>query len=227
MVRVKICGNTTPAQIEMAAAAGADCVGVVVEYPDPVPWNVSCAEARQLLMQIPAFVSRAVVTGGAADSVLRIAQELRPHLVQLHTDNSCQETAWLARELALRGIGLVRALRINADDATACGEISDPLEAARALAKTGIAALLVDARTKDLPAGTGVRVSWELARSIRETIAIPMVLAGGLHPGNVAGAIAAVAPYGVDVLSGVEAARGVKDPQRVGEFVRRVREAQQ
>ncbi|MGC8863081.1 MAG: phosphoribosylanthranilate isomerase [Armatimonadota bacterium] len=223
MVRVKICGNTDAEQIAMAVDAGADCVGLVVEYPVPVPWNLSREEAAELLPLVPPFVSRAVVTGGPAEVVLSIAQLLRPHLIQLHTDNPVEETARICRELSRCGIGLIRALRIDVASGSAGGEVGDPVKAARALQDTGICGLVVDARTDKLPAGTGETVDWALARRIRDSARVPVILAGGLNPENVREAILAVRPYGVDVITGVESARRVKDPALVREFVRRAR----
>ncbi len=223
MVRVKICGNTDTEQINMCVRAGADAVGFVVEYPVPVPWNLTREEARDLLPVVLPFVSRAVVTGGPAEVVLAIAEFLSPDVIQLHTDNTVDETALIARELALKHIGLIRALRIDVAAGVASGEIDDPVEAALALQETGISALLVDARTDSMPAGTGLSVSWDLARTIRDSIRIPLILAGGLNPGNVREAIDAVRPYGVDVISGVEASRRLKDPALVEEFIRRAK----
>jgi phosphoribosylanthranilate isomerase len=223
MVRVKICGNIDAAQIRMCVDAGVDCLGFVVEYPVTVPWNLDREDAAQIIPQVPPFVTRAVVTGGAVGTVLEIAEFLRPHLIQLHTDNSPEEIQWLAAELATRGIGLICALRINVSDGTASGTISNPMEASLALERTGIRALLLDARTESMPAGTGRSVSFELARSVRQAISIPLILAGGLTPSNVQEAIRAVDPYGVDVISGVESSRGVKDPSLVREFVRRAK----
>ncbi len=224
MARVKICGNTDRNQVEMCARAGADAVGFVVEYPVPVPWNLSREEAADLLPAVPPFVSRVVVTGGPVGIVLAIADALSPDAIQLHTDNTTAETASAARELAERRISLIRALRIDAGTGRAEGEIPDPIEAALALQDAGISALLVDACTGSMPAGTGVSVSWGMARSIREALRIPMILAGGLNAGNAREAIEAVEPYAVDVISGVEASRRVKDPALVEEFVRRAKE---
>ena len=224
MVRVKICGNTDAEQVRIAADAGVDCVGFVVEYPVHVPWNLERSEAAELLSIVPPFITRAVVTGGAIETVLGIARHLRPHVIQLHTDNSAEETHWLARELQSQNISLIRALRIDVADGAARGEIRDPIAAALALEATGISALLLDARTESMPAGTGRSVSWRLARSIREALAIPLILAGGLTPSNIREAIQAVDPYGVDVITGVESRRRVKDPALVREFIRRARD---
>ncbi len=182
MVRVKICGNTDAEQVAWCAAAGADCVGFVVEYPVPVPWNLSREQARDLLALVPPLTTRAVVTGGEPEKVLTIARYLLPHLIQLHTDNTLEETARIARDLATLGIGLIRALRIDAATGQACGEIRDPLQAALALQETGVTAVLLDARTQQMPAGTGVSVDWGTALAIRQALSLPLILAGGLTP---------------------------------------------
>lgn len=219
MTRVKICGNTDADQVRICVDAGADCLGFVVEYPVDVPWNLSREAAKGLLDRVPPLVSRAVVTGGSPQEVLAIARCLTPHLVQLHTDNPLPETEWLAGELAALQIGLVRALRIDVGTGEACGEVKDPVQAALALERTGIAAVLLDARTPAMPAGTGVSVNWETARAVRESLSIPLILAGGLTPSNVRAAVEMVHPYAVDVITGVEAARRVKDPELVRRFV--------
>ena len=219
MVRVKICGNTSADQVAMCWASGADCVGFVVEYPTPVPWNLSREQAAELLSLVPPMVTRAVVTGGGSEAVLGIARFLLPHLVQLHTDNTLEETAMIARELVPLGIGLIRALRIDVATGKASGEIPDPVKAALALQDAGVAGVLLDARTQDMPAGTGVSIDWGMALEVRKVLSVPLILAGGLTPGNVRSAVEQVRPYAVDVISGVEVSRTVKSPKLVREFV--------
>jgi phosphoribosylanthranilate isomerase len=219
MVRVKICGNTDPGQVALCAASGADCAGFVVEYPVSVPWNLSRQQAQALLPLVPPMMTRAVVTGGEPEKVVSLARFLLPHLVQLHTDNSLEETAQIAEELAALGIGLIRALRIDVETAKACGEIADPVAAALAFEQTGVAAILLDARTPKMPAGTGVSIDWQLALEIRKALSRPLILAGGLTPQNVRTAVEQVRPYAVDVITGVEASRTVKSPELVRQFV--------
>lgn len=220
MVRVKICGNTSAEQIAWCAASGADCVGLVVEYPTPVPWNLSREQAALLLATVPPMLGRAVVTGGRPEVVLAIARSLRPHLVQLHTDNTLEETATIARELSPLGIGLIRALRIDVDTGRAAGEIADPMEAALAIQSLGIGGIVLDARTQRMPAGTGARIDWDMAREVRKVLSIPLILAGGLTPQNVRSAVDQVGPYAVDVITGVEQSRTVKSPELIRQFVR-------
>lgn len=220
MARVKICGNTDVGQVRMASEAGADCAGFVVEYPVDVPWNLSRDDARGLLAAVPPFMTAAVVTGGSAEHVLAVARALRPGIVQLHTDNPPDETAQIADCLAGDGMRLIRALRIDAATGLASGDLPDPVGAALVLQECGIAALLLDARTGSLPAGTGLALSREMARAVRDALRIPLILAGGLGPGNVAAAVEAVRPFAVDVISGVESSRRVKDASLVSAFVR-------
>lgn len=223
MVRVKICGNTDAEQVAWCVAAGADGVGLVVEYPVPVPWNLSREQARDLLALVPPLTTRAVVTGGDATHVLAVARFLAPHVVQLHTDNPLEETARIARALAALGIGLIRAVRIDVATGQAGGEVADPLQAALAVQETGVAAVLLDARTGQLPAGTGVSVDWQAASAIRQALSRPLILAGGLTPQNVRSAVEHVRPYAVDVISGVEVSRKVKSPELIRQFVQQAK----
>ena len=98
------------------------------------------------------------------------------------------------------------------------------LEAAAVLAATGISGIAVDSKTAKRPAGTGVPLDWRAIEQISSSISIPLILAGGLTLQNVTGAIERVRPYGVDIISGVEKAPGIKDENRVRRFVRTVKQ---
>ena len=87
---------------------------------------------------------------------------------------------------------------------------------------TGVDALVLDSFSEARPAGTGQSIDWTMARNIRETVGLPVILAGGLNSGNVGQAVAAVNPYGVDVISGVENPVGKKDPDKVRAFIEAV-----
>ncbi len=83
----------------------------------------------------------------------------------------------------------------------------------------GVDALVLDSVSGVRPAGTGRTIDWGVARRIRDSLRLPVILAGGLHAGNVGRAIAAVDPYGIDVISGVEHPVGRKDPEKVRAFM--------
>ena len=225
MTRVKLCGLMSPGDVDLAVAAGADALGFVTEYPVDVPWNLTRQEAARLAAAAPPFVGTTAVVGGPVDVMLAIAVAVRPHYLQLHGDETADEIRAVCAGVRDRGIKVIKALRIDVDTNTARFELADPVAAARALARTGIAGLVIDSKTSARPAGTGVALDWGMAARLRTAAALPVILAGGLNPGNVAAAVRAVRPYGVDVISGVEAETGVKDAALARSFVAAVRQA--
>lgn len=211
--RVKICGLTLKEDIYLLSSLGVHALGFVVDYPVPVPWNLSIEQARQLLSCVPPLVSTVVVTAGTTSKILQIAQLLAPHFIQLHGNESLAETEDVSAQLAKLGIRVIKALRLRGK--TAHFEIEDPLRAARALQETDIAALLLDASGTGGAGGSGISVDWNLAREIRDCLSIPLILAGGLTPDNITRAIHTVQPSAVDILTGVEHRPGKKDPAKV------------
>ena len=226
MTRAKICGLMGREDIQLCAGAGADSLGFVTEYPVPIPWNIPRDRARELVATVPPFVTTTAVVGGAVEDMLAIARTVRPHFLQLHGDESMPEIRAVCQALAGTGMKVLKALRIDIDSGKALfPETDDPVKAASILAGSGIAGLVVDSKTASRPAGTGVTLNWGVVRGVSEAVSIPLILAGGLNARNVGQAIAQVRPYAVDVISGVEAEAGVKDPRLVREFVAAVRRA--
>ena len=223
MTRVKICGLMSRSDVELAVRAGADSLGFVTEYPVPVPWNIPRQKAAELAAGAPPFVTTTAVVGGPVDHVLEIARTVRPHFLQLHGDETLEEIRGVCEGLKETGVKVLKALRIDVDTGRALFSIGDPVEASAVLAESGIAALVVDSKTSSRPAGTGVALDWKVISEISSAIRLPLILAGGLNAQNVARAIEVVRPYGVDVISGVEAEAGVKGERLVLDFVRAAR----
>lgn len=221
MIRVKICGLMNDEDVELCVKAGVHCIGFVVDYPVPVPWNLTRSEARRLIGRVPPFVSSSVVTGGSAEQILAVAEAARPDIIQLHYQESLAEVQYLADELGRMGIKTIKALRINSSGECAF-EIADPAAAARALSKTKVSGLLVDSYTPTLPGGTGVTVDLSTFNLIRQESNLPVVLAGGLNSANVGRVVREAHPYAVDVLTGVEEKSGKKAPDKVYKFMQAV-----
>lgn len=219
MTRVKICGLMNRADVESCVRVGVNMVGFVVDYPIPVPWNLTMAEAGMLIRKTPPFVSTCVVTGGASRKVLKLAHTIRPHAVQLHYQETLQEIREIVSGLQSIGVKTIKALRI-AGTGQCDFEISDPATAARELVKTGVDALLVDSYTASSPGGTGVKVDLDIFRIIQQVSSIPVILAGGLTPLNIAAVIRQERPYAVDVLTGVEKSPGHKDTRKIDQFIK-------
>jgi Phosphoribosylanthranilate isomerase len=222
MTRVKICGLMNKEDVQLCVEAGVHMVGFVVDYPVPVPWNLTRAQARQLIETLPSFTSSAVVTGGTVASILAVAEATRPDIIQLHYQETLSEVKELAQELSWQGIKTIKALRLDRDGK--CDfEISDPVDAARALAQTKIAALLVDSYTVSRPGGTGITIDLSIFEAIRQETRLPLILAGGLNPANVLQLAEEANPYAVDVLTGVEERTGRKDPEKISRFMQCIR----
>lgn len=227
MTWAKICGLCHRDDVLLCADAGVDAVGFVVDYPVDAPWNLTVSQAAELMALVPPGVERVAVVGDDATQVLSIADGLRPDLVQLHADESTETTALLVRELHARKIRVAKALRFD----VATGRLlsrhhlpDEALAAARLYEDADVDILLLDSVSATRPGGTGQAVDLRVAREIRDAVGMPVVLAGGLRADNVAAAIRAVEPFGVDVISGVEAPVGRKDPGRVRAFLAAVRD---
>jgi phosphoribosylanthranilate isomerase len=212
---VKICGVRVAADAEVAAEAGADAIGLNF-YPRS-PRCVGEAEARGVVRHLPAAVARVgVFVNAPADELQRLAEAVGLDLLQLHGDEPPELLA------QLRGFRVIKAFR---GPAASIDRVRAFLETARQLGCTP-AAVLVDAYQPGVYGGTGHAVDWTQAAGLVSQLGgIPLVLAGGLTPGNVADAIRTVRPAAVDTASGVETEPGRKDPQAVRHFVHRARAA--
>jgi phosphoribosylanthranilate isomerase len=205
-VFVKICGITSPADALAAVEAGADAVGLVF-WPGS-PRAVTTDKAREVAAELPPFVVKVgVFVDAGHDEMARVADAVGLDLLQLHGGEPPEALPGLPRRVLKAiavGEGFVAAdaLRYEAD----------------------AAGLLLDTHTESTPGGTGRVFDWSLARAVRERSRF-LVLAGGLSADNVAAAIAAVRPHGVDASSGLERAPGKKDHARVRAFVDAVRAA--
>jgi phosphoribosylanthranilate isomerase len=201
--RIKICGVTRLQDLHAAADAGADAVGLVF-YP-PSPRCLALEQARQLRRAAPAFLSSvALFANPAREAVEQVLAAVRPDLLQFHGEESpefCRAFDW----------PYIKACRVRPG--------SDLLEYWRRFPDAS--AWLADAWVEEY-GGAGERFDWSLLPRERER---PLVLSGGLAPGNVAEAVRRLKPWAVDVSSGVESARGIKDASRIGAFVRGVRNA--
>jgi phosphoribosylanthranilate isomerase len=201
--RIKICGITRERDVASAARAGADAVGLVF-YP-PSPRWVSVESARQLAAAAPVFVSVvALFVNPQAAEVEAVVDRVRPHLLQFHGD----ETAQFCESFA---VPYVKAVRM--------APAVDLLQYARDYA--GARALLLDANVEGYGGG-GMSFDWNL---IPPSLPLPVILSGGLHAENIVEAVRRVRPWAVDVSSGVEAAKGIKDEAKIAAFCAGVRHA--
>lgn len=229
MTRIKVCGMCHEEDIALCVEEGVNILGFVIEHPMPTPWGLTRERAAKLMRSVPPFVSRVAVVGGDADTIIKICEDLRPHAVQVHGEESEEVIAELKASLTDMGITIIKGIRIHINAADASFESNSvPLQSWEGIAKgflnAGADAILLDSMTNDLPAGTGKPFDWQIAQRVSAAVS-PLILAGGLTPENVGSAIAKVRPSAVDVISSLEDKRHRKVRERVRAFVRAVREA--
>ncbi|HWI99478.1 MAG TPA: phosphoribosylanthranilate isomerase [Burkholderiales bacterium] len=201
--RIKICGITRAEDARAAAECGADAIGLVF-YP-PSPRYLSAERAVELRDALPPFVQTvALFVNPDAAQVAQVLQRVRPALLQFHGG----ETPEFCGQF---GVPFVKACRMRPGD--------DALEYLRPFSRA--AAWLFDSHVPEY-GGVGEGFDLSLMPVVKEK---PVILSGGLSRANVAEAIRRVRPWGVDVSSGVESAKGVKDAAKIAAFIAEVRNA--
>ncbi|BAN34721.1 phosphoribosylanthranilate isomerase [Sulfuricella denitrificans skB26] len=202
MTRIKICGITRSEDALACAQAGADAIGLVF-YP-PSPRHVVAAQAAEIARALPPFVTTVgLFVNPAAEQVEAVLNKVHLDVLQFHGDESPEFCAGF-------GVPYLKAIRVKAGvDLVQC-----------AIRYQKAQGLLLDAYVEGTPGGTGQSFDWEL---IPAELSLPVILSGGLEPANVVDAIRRVRPWAVDVSSGVEESKGIKDVAKIAAFIEGVR----
>jgi phosphoribosylanthranilate isomerase len=200
--RIKICGIREPDHAMAAADAGADAIGFV--FYGESPRHVTAVRAARIARELPPYVMAVgLFVNATADEIRAILEEIPLDLLQFQGDETPDFCGSFGRPY-------VRAVRMEKG--------TDLIEYRRRFA--GAKALLLDTHVPGQRGGTGQVFDWG---AIPRQHPAPLILSGGLTAQNVGPAIREVRPWAVDVSSGVEASRGVKDPAKIVEFIRSVR----
>ncbi|GAB1234391.1 phosphoribosylanthranilate isomerase [Ferrigenium sp. UT5] len=202
--RIKICGITRAEDVHALVAGGADALGLV--FYEASPRHITIPQAAHLAHALSPFVNTVgLFVNPQAAEVETVLRFVALDTLQFHGDESPEFCAQFGKPY-------LKAIRVTAEtDLVEC--------AARYAAAQG---LLLDAHVEGVRGGSGATFDWRL---IPPDLPLPLILSGGLHAGNVAEAIKQVRPYAVDVSSGVEAAKGIKDAVKIAAFVNEVKRA--
>jgi phosphoribosylanthranilate isomerase len=196
--------------LEVAAGAGADALGFIVNVPSS-PRNLKIDDAENLMRHTPVFVSKVLVTVPEdINSLNALCNRLRPDLVQVHQVLDAVDLRKNLKHIPLIG---------------AFNEKSSSPHIHRYLKSYD--AVLIDSSVEGKYGGTGTVHNWRASHTLMLQIKPkPLILAGGLTPLNVKTAVQTVQPYAVDVSTGVERETGLKDPEKVVEFINKAKEVQ-
>ena len=197
-VRVKICGITSTEDALVAVDAGADALGFM--FYEPSPRYIPTEQAAAIIHDLPAHVAKVGVFVDADEVTVRqTAKTAGLDTLQFHGNESPEFCSQFDQRT-------IKAFRVK--DRTTLAELPD----------YDTDAWLLDSYVKGVPGGTGEKFNWELAVEAKR-FGKPILLAGGLTPDNAADAVGRVAPFGLDVSSGVEASPGVKDSEKVTRLI--------
>ena len=201
MTRIKICGITRMEDALAAADGGADALGLV--FFQQSPRHITVSKAARLVKKLPPFITLVgLFVNPSPDYVEAVLEEVPLDVLQFHGGETPTFCMRFARPY-------LKAIRMK--------EGVDLVQCAARYA--GAQALLLDAWVEGVPGGTGKTFDWE---AIPHDLDLPVILSGGLNPDNVAEAVRTVRPYAVDVSSGVEADKGIKDAGKIAAFIREV-----
>lgn len=238
MTWIKICGNTNLEDAQLAVDAGADAVGFV--FYEKSPRNIDPETAREIVKQLPGTVEKVGVFFGqseldAVNIVDAVGLTAVQHYLPFERPAEPQPCSAVAYSKPICFYVALPAAWILADEDRIKGlagsfehwRDSIPPEAREHMPPDLFNTFFLDAGGLGQPGGTGKTFDWEKAAPLVETMQkrVRVVVAGGLNASNVGEAIHILKPYGVDVVSGVEAKPGKKDPKKVRAFVNAVREA--
>lgn len=191
--------------------AGADALGFHVGEVQGSRSIISASNAKRIISALPKnILSVLVTTGTDAGAIIEMAREIGASAIQCHGDITPKNIEWMKKELA--GVKIFKTVHVEdglaVEDAKLYASIAD--------------GILLDSSSKDRQriGGTGETHDWAISAKIVRAIRIPVILAGGLNPGNIAAAIAEVRPDMVDVNSGVSNPDGAKDMKRVRAFIK-------
>ncbi len=201
--RVKICGFIRIEDAVYAARQGIDAIGLV--FYSPSPRNVTIEQAQSIATALPAFTTVvALFVDESENNIRQVLRQVPIDCLQFHGDES-------PSACRIYGKPYIKAIRMQAD--TDIGQLAAQYHDA--------AGLLLDAYHPDAKGGTGYSFDWDL---IPKSCALPIILAGGLDANNAKQAIQAVRPYALDVSSGVESGKGIKDTLKIAAFIQQVNE---
>jgi phosphoribosylanthranilate isomerase len=212
MTKVKICGITNAEDARMAIKSGADFIGMIIDVPVDTPRKISLEEAVQI-SNSPSVNRHSdaiivVLMPRSIEEVIKIAHNIMPWGIQLH--GNVPNVFMNMIKSSLPYTKIIKTIHISLD-----GKIETDL----CELNENVDFVLLDTEG----GGTGITHDWSVSKRIKDEIDIPIILAGGLTPDNVATAIEIVNPYAVDVASGVESYPGKKDPQKMKAFIETVK----
>lgn len=214
--RIKICGMKDRISVQMAVSHGADAVGFITEVPVDTPRNIDRETARDLVASTPPFTTSVMVCmPDDPEQAIELIDCVRPDAVQIHSSMAVEELNKIKKDSRVK---IIKTIHIDPDT-----DIGNTITYISHLEHT-VDAILLDSKVDGKTGGTGAIHDWTISQAVIAGSSLPVILAGGLKPENVAEAVRTVRPYAVDTASGVETG-GSKDGDKVKTFIQQTQGA--
>lgn len=222
--QVKLCGMMRQEDVDLCMTHGVDIMGFVAEYPKGLPWQLTREQAKPLIERVPSIYQTCVVTGGETEHIVELAKELQPVMVQIHYKESIQAARVIIKELHKLGIRVMKPFPVSREQSLELYQTADKEQVVDMLCDAGLDVLLVDAREASNVTKTNLTLDDALYKEVKEILskkknAPKIYVAGGIRPQNVHQVIQELQPDCVDIMSGAEAAPGVKDAAKIKQII--------
>lgn len=220
-IKIKICGQTSLEDCEMSVRHGADFLGVVLD----VPWSsrsLTVESAEPIFRKFGQITFLLLFNRALDDGILDAVKILKPYAIQL-TGKETPETAGAIQQAA--GIPVFKSIHLppvgegEADAGLLVAKMEEYDEA-------GVDGFVLDTSSGGMYGGTGKRSDWTTAAEVVRRTSLPVFLAGGINPNNVAEAVSVPGIYGVDLASGVEEVKGKKSEEKIKRLIQEINRAQ-
>lgn len=218
-IKVKICGLKRKKDVQLCMEQGVDVLGFVTEYPLPVPWNLTRTEALPLLDLVQSPHRSCIVTGGAPEKIIELAACLGPSMVQLHYQETLEETITIADALSKLNIDVIKTVPSVLEDRIAQFGTADIATIIEKLCRTSVYGLLADSRGPSNASAPGNELDHEFCSQIINLSAKPVVIAGGINADNVGHILMQTGADFIDVMTGVEISPGEKDAESLSRLL--------
>lgn len=225
-IKVKICGLKNLEDIQLCMDMGIDIMGLVVDYPVPVPWNLGREEVLPLLKIIKPPHKSCIVTGGEPEKIIELAESLNPSFVQLHFRETLRDTCIIADSLKRKGIDVIKTVPPDSEEQLFQFGTTDLKIIVESLCMTSIYALLADSRTPSNACKSGADLNLDFCRQVIKYSSKPVITAGGINRGNVSDFLRKTGSKFIDIMTGVEESPGKKDARMLSSLLSEINELQ-
>lgn len=229
-VKIKICGLMREEDIEMCISEGVDIIGLVVEYPVPVPWNMERERAKELIEYFrecivteDASTKVCIVTGGDAKKITELGRYLRPDYIQMHYKENAEDVRTVSEALRDIGVEIIKTIPNDTAEMVRQSGEDSPGKCGRTFQEAGAKILLVDARGPENAAGSSSLLDAELYHRVRRMADVPVMAAGGITVENISEILDMICPDMIDIMTGVEESYGIKSYEKLVGIMNKIR----